>query len=144
MAVAVAAVTLSVAGLPASPASASAYGCTLAPGYASSWNCIDVQGSGLYVDHAISTYDPGLPGWPPIPENLCDRYHQIKFQRSSSSTYTYWGGTITGCIWGFDASNLWFIDLPNPLKHQSQFCGRTRNTHTDGVLSNWACITIHS
>ncbi len=125
---------------PATPASASASGCTLAPGYTGALNCISVVGSGLVVSSSRSTYVPGVSPWP---ENLCSRTHQWRYLRNGNTSYVTRTVNASGCIVGVLNS---YVDWSGPgtMANNSSFCARSKNSHTGGVYSNYACVTIRA
>ncbi|BCB88153.1 hypothetical protein [Phytohabitans suffuscus] len=137
---------LSIALMPAGPASASASGCTFAPGYALARNCIIVEGVGLVVWYTASGYEPGIEIPPP---QVCSRRHEVRYVRAdapNNSTYTYLRAGPLGCIPGVLTS---FVEWSGGYvaRNGSQWCGRSRNTHTEQAgqpWSNWACITIRA
>lgn len=120
-----------------SASSASAYGCTFAPGYSGALNCIDIRGSGLTVNSSRSEYQPGFTPWPP---NICNRTHQWRYTKNGGSQTTR-TSSPSSCIPGILIS---YVDWSNPgqMKDQSSFCARSKNSHTNGSYTNYACKTI--
>lgn len=124
--------------------SASANGCTWAPGQSGALNCIHVRGSSWNVDSAASAYDPGFHPWP---SNYCNRTHQIRFKRAINSYYETSKQTKTTCIFGLAESTAWwnkswYSKFKGNMANGSSFCGRSKNEKTNFSWSNYACITI--
>lgn len=115
-----------------------AAGCTLAPGYTGAINCISVSGSSNFVNTTRSRYEPGVSPWP---SQICSRTHQWRYTNVGSSSYSYQTSGPHGCILGVLIS---YVDWTpkKTYKDGSSFCARSKNSHTNNVYSNYACITI--
>jgi hypothetical protein len=126
----------------AAPASASASGCTWAPGYTGAVNCIAVTGTSNRVTRIRSEY---VTGFNERPDNICNRSHQASFTLANDLKRTL-NGSASGCSIA-PPGTIARWDWTNPpynwlMKDRSKVCARTKNSHTGYEWSSGACITI--
>ena len=119
-------------GLSAQPAGASSSGCTAAPGNLGALTCIYVNGSGLWVNWAQSTYSS--PG-----NNVCNMTAQFKYRPYGASTYTVSTYSRSGCVfYRMTLTHYFYRNMTN----QSSFCARNKNSATGYTYGPWVCETI--
>jgi hypothetical protein len=122
----------------ATPAQASAHGCNAAGDAAT---CINVTGSGLYVDKAYVQYGHAIN----IFATVCSPEYYMKAYPQNAGGYVWQYSSIAGCwdqyapaaYWSWQTSSHYFVN-------GSQFCGESRNDNTNYRWDSWACINIHS
>ena len=122
---------------------ASAQGCTTAPGSYSAVNCIEVQGSGQYVENTTSRYQYLNPAASGVAPAVCNRKHQWIYKDilnqgavrnvNPAGCVSSTAAFLTGAYAKLSA-NLWV--------GKGQFCARTNNTATNGAWTAYACINI--
>lgn len=132
--------TASVVSAPS--ASASADGCTSAPGPAATQECIVVHGSGAHVSSVVSNYyyfpQAGVSG-----DNVCARHHEVKYALST--------GVVVrdidppGCIYSAAAASSGdyvTFNIDKDLAANTQVCTRAKNSATDQEWTPYACKKI--
>ncbi len=116
----------------AGAASASADGCTAAPGAALSQNCINVQGSGRYVTRADSIYQSGLSA-----TNVCNIFAKFRHTPQDQAQRLSYRSTSNCGPWRGYVS----FHSPGNQANKSSFCATNKNS-VISYYSNYACITI--
>lgn len=117
------------------PASASASGCTAAPGNLFAHNCIFVTGKSLTVTNARSAYYVGAP-----PTNVCRVTAQFTYVPLGARRYAVKAIGTTKC----GVAAAWIDWKPAfRLADRTRLCAQQRNDHTGGRFTNNACINIH-
>ncbi len=131
--VAIAVTAAMTAGVGAGTASASADGCTSAPGGLGALNCIYVNGSSDLVNYSDSIYNSGVN-----PSNVCNPQGKWKYKKLNTTAYAYKYVSASTCgLWrGYVTWNS-----PGRMVNQSQFCATQKNSVISSY-ANYACITI--
>ena len=116
-------------------ASASANGCTSAPGGVGALNCVDVSGWGIVVLSADSVYNSGYN-----PSNVCKPQAKFKHKKNGTSSYAYKYVSASTCgLWRGYVT--W--SAPGAMADGRQFCATQKNS-VISAYANYACIGISS
>ncbi|NMN95924.1 hypothetical protein [Antrihabitans stalactiti] len=123
-------------------AAADANGCTWSKGGVLAHNCINVRGSGTYVESVASQFYFGQPA-SIATDNVCDRQHEI--------AYTPQGGqrmvqsvNLTGCLAAavvYTGGDYAVVNYGRNFEANSTVCTRAKNSATTD-WTEWACETI--
>lgn len=128
----------------AGPASASASGCTWAPGGAFAQQCIHVWGGGLHIAHLANQYFASpWSGWG---SNVCRRMHREKFT-DLDNVVRFAEQDLASCITGAAAVSIgdYSVWYPNRDFHNKRgMCAFSNNSDTGGTWTPQACVTVHS
>lgn len=111
-----------------------ATGCTWAPGNLAATHCLFVNGRGVIVQFANSTYAA-----PDV--NICSPTAQFQYTRPSG-TRTTTTRSGTGCTPVSRYVTLDFAPNNREMANNSTFCARQRNSATSQEFSVWACVNI--
>ena len=122
------------------PASASADGCTLAPGLSGAKQCIYVTGHKQKITKIESRYYSGVSPWPP---QLCNVTHQTSYTSADNGIRLTLQGSNNACkpgLPGIYNSKSWSGTRYAALN--TNVCARSKSSHTDYAWTSSACIRI--